>query len=72
MCNLSDGIEERAAARATKIATEKATAETKKALILKMYNRGDTLEQIAEVTDISKDAIEEIIREKDLVLLLHN
>lgn len=37
-----------------------------------MYNRGDTLEQIAEVTDISKDAIEEIIREKDLVLLLHN
>ena len=53
MCNLSDGIEERA--------TEK--------IILKMYNRGDTLEQIAEVTDVSEEDIEEIIRENDLLLV---
>ena len=57
MCNLSDGIEERGAERA------------RKAIVLKMYNRGDTLEQIAEVTDISEEAIEEIIREKDLLLV---
>ncbi len=57
MCNLSDGIEERATARVT----EK--------IILKMYNRGYTLEQIAEVTDVSEEAIEEIIREKDLLLV---
>ena len=65
MCNLSDGIEERAAARATK----KATAETRKAIILKMYNRGDTLEQIAEVTDVSEEDIERIVRKKDLLLV---
>ena len=53
MCNLSEGIEERA--------TEK--------IILKMYNRGDTLEQIAEVTDVSEEDIERIVRKKDLLLV---
>ncbi len=57
MCNLSDGIEERAAARAT----EK--------IILKMYNRGYPLEQIAEVTDVSEEDIERIVRKKDLLLV---
>ena len=65
MCNLSDGIEERAVKRGA----EKATEETRKAIILKMYNRGYTLEQIAEVTDVSEEAIEEIVREKDLLLV---
>ena len=57
MCNLSDGIEERGAERA------------REAIILNMYNKGYTLEQIAEVTDVSEEAIEEIIREKDLLLV---
>ena len=61
MCDLSDGIEERA--------VEKATAETRKAIILKMYNRGDTLEQIAEVTDVSEEDIERIVRKKELLLV---
>ena len=57
MCNLSDGIEKRGAERA------------REAIILNMYNKGYTLEQIAEVTDVSEEAIEEIIREKDLLLV---
>lgn len=64
MCNLSDGIEERAAARATK----KATAETRKSIILNMHNKGYTLEQIAEVTDVSEETIEDIVRENEPVL----
>ena len=57
MCNLSDGIEERA------------TERTKETIALNMYKKGYSLEQIAEVTDIDVEAIETIIKKNDLVLV---
>ena len=57
MCNLSDGIEERA------------TERTKETIVLNMYKKGYSLEQIAEVTDIDVEAIETIIKKNDLVLV---
>ena len=49
MCNLSTGIEEKA--------TEK--------FILNMYKKGYTLNQIADVAEISVDEVEAIIRKKE-------
>jgi len=72
MCNLSDGIEERAAAKATKIATEiatkVATEQTKEQIMLNMYKKSYTLEQIAEVTETSVEDVEAIIKKKVLVM----
>ena len=65
MCNLSDGIEERAAEKATKRATE----ETSEKFILNMYRRGYTLEQIAEIAETSADVVEAVIDEKELALV---
>ena len=52
MCNLSTGIEEKA--------TEK--------FILNMYKKGYTLNQIADVAEISVDEVEAIIRKKEPVM----
>ena len=49
MCNLAEGIEERAIER-----TQKATSEK---FIMSMFNKGYTLDQIADVADISKDDV---------------
>ena len=57
MCNLSDGIEERA------------TERTKETIALNMYKKGYSLEQIADVTEIDVDAIETIIEKNDPVLV---
>ena len=51
MCNLSTGIEEKA--------TEK--------IILNMYKKGYTLEQIADVTEKSISEIEEIIKKEPIM-----
>ena len=64
MCNLSAGIEERAEERATKRATEK----TSEKFILNMYKKGYTLEQIADVAEISIDAVEAVIQKKAPVM----
>ena len=58
MCNLSEGIEERAA----KEATEKATKETEEKFIQKMHKKGYTLEQIAEIVEMSSKEVEEVIK----------
>lgn len=60
MCNLSTGIEERA--------TEKATEKTSEKFILNMYKKGYTLEQIADVAEISVDAVEAVIQKKAPVM----
>ena len=60
MCNLSTGIEERAEERATKKTSEK--------IILNMYKKGYTLEQIADVVEISVDAVEAVIQKKAPVM----
>lgn len=61
MCNLSIGIEERAAERATKKATEK----TSEKFILNMYKKGYTLDQIADVAETGVDEVEAIIKKKE-------
>lgn len=61
MCNLSTGIEERAAERATKKATEK----TSEKFILNMYKKGYTLKQIADVAETSVDEVEIIIKKRE-------
>ena len=60
MCNLSTGIEERAEERATEKTSEK--------FILNMYKKGYTLEQIADVAEISVDAVEAVIQKKAPVM----
>ena len=64
MCNLSDGIEERAAEKATKRATE----ETTEKIILKMYANKISLDQISTITDKSIGEVKRIIKENKLVL----
>ena len=57
MCNLSTGIEEKAAERAAIKVSEK--------YILNMYKKGYTLNQIADVAEISVAEVEMIIRKKE-------
>ncbi len=49
MCNLSEGIEERAAKR----------------IMLSMYEKGYTLDQIADVTGISATEVSAIVEKKE-------
>lgn len=69
MCNLGEGIAERAAARATEIVTEVATQETTKRInqniILRMYRKGYTSDQIAEIVEVSVEDVNEIIKNSD-------
>ena len=57
MCNLSQGIEERA--------TERATEKTSEKFILNMYKKGYTLDQIADVAETGVDEVEAIIKKKE-------
>ncbi len=73
MCNLSEGIEERAAEKATKIATkiatERATKKTKESIALTMYEKGYTLDQIADVTGINETEVSAIVEKREPVLV---
>lgn len=60
MCNLSEGIEENAAKRATEKVNEK--------VILSMYKKGYTLEQIADVMETSVEEIRITIKKKEPVM----
>ena len=57
MCNLSTGIEERAAEKAA----EKAIEETNEKFIMRMYKKGYTLEQIVDVVEMNIEVVKEII-----------
>ena len=61
MSNLGEGIEERAAARATEAVTQNIT----KKIILNMYRNGYTLDQIAEIVEVSVEDVNEIIMNAD-------
>ncbi len=61
MCNLSEGIEERAAEKTTKELTEK--------FVLSMYGKGYTLDQIADVTGINETEVSAIVEKKEPVLV---
>ena len=60
MCNLSTGIEERAA--------EKATEKTSEKFILNMYKEGYALDQIADVAETSVEVVEAIVKKKEPVM----
>lgn len=57
MCNLSEGIEERA--------TEKTTKEVNKKVILNMHKKGYTAAQIAEIVEVSAQEVEAVIKENN-------
>ena len=65
MCNLSDGIEERAELRGELRGERKATERN----ILRMYKKGYTLDQIADVMEMGVDAVGMVIDEKELTLV---
>lgn len=53
MCNLSLGIEERAEAR------------NNEKVVMNMYKKGYTTEQIAEIVELGEEEIEDIIKNKE-------
>ena len=57
MCNLSTGIEERA--------EERASEKTNEKVILNMYKKGYTLNQIADVVEMSEAEVEAVIKKKE-------
>ena len=61
MCNLSLGIEERAEARAEKKNNEK--------VIVNMYKKGYTPEQISDIVELSEEEVNNIIKDKESVLV---
>ena len=64
MCNLSQGIVDRVTAEVT----EEVTAKNLVDFVMKMHQKGYTLEQISEVPEKSVPEIEEII-DKNSVLV---
>ena len=60
MCNLGQGIEDRV--------TAEVSARTIESVIMKMYQKGYTLEQISEISEKSVSEIEKII-DKNSVLV---
>ena len=60
MCNLSEGIEERAA--------EKTLRETNKKVITNKHRKGYTLEQIAEIVEIKPEEVKKIIEEESMTV----
>ena len=69
MCNLSQGIEERATKRATELATKRATELVTEKVVINMHKKGYTSEQIAEIAEISIEKVEAIIMKKETVLV---
>lgn len=63
MCNLSDGIEEKAAEKAT----ERAIRETNEKVIKNMHKKGYTTAQIAEIVEVSEPEVESVIKEFKIV-----
>ena len=54
MCNLSEGVEEKA--------TERATRKTNERVIMNMHKKGYTTAQIAEIVEMSESEVEAVIK----------
>jgi hypothetical protein len=65
MCNLSEGVAERAAEREAK----RVTASLNKKHIVNMYSQGDSIEKIATVVELTADEVKAIIDEENTVLV---
>ena len=61
MSNLGEGIEERAA----EAATQETTKRINQNIILNMYRKGYTSDQIAEIVEVSVEDVNEIIMNAD-------
>ena len=65
MCNLSQGLVEEGIAEGI----VKGKAEERAEIIIKMYNKGFTVEEIAETIDKDVEEVKEIIEAKTLSLV---
>ena len=65
MCNLSQGLVEEGIAEGI----VKGRAEGEAGIIIKMYNKGFTVEEIAETIDKDVEEVKEIIEAKTLSLV---
>ena len=65
MCNLSQGLVEEGIAEGI----AKGIAEGEAGIIIKMYNKGFTVEEIAETIDKDVEEVKEIIEAKTLSLV---
>lgn len=65
MCNLSLGIEERAEARGEARGEARAEKRNNEKVVMNMYKKGYTTEQIAEIVELDEEEIEDIIKNKE-------
>ena len=64
MCNLAEGIEERAIERTTKEVTREVTKEMNENFVMSMYELGYTYVQISDVTKLDVNDIKTIVNKK--------
>ena len=69
MCNLSQGLVEEGREEAIVEGIAKGRAEGEAGIIIKMYNKGLTVEEIAETIDKDVEEVKEIIEAKTLSLV---
>ncbi len=69
MCNLGEGIREKAEARGKAIGEARGKAMGEAKVILGMYSKGYSLEQIADVSEKSIEEVRGIVEKRDTVLV---
>ena len=69
MCNLSQGLVEEGREEGIAEGIAKGIAEGEAGIIIKMYNKGFTVEEIAETIDKDVEEVKEIIEAKTLSLV---
>ena len=69
MCNLGEGIREKAEARGKAIGEARGKAMGEAKVILGMYSKGYSLEQIADVSEKSIEEVWGIVEKRDTVLV---
>ncbi len=69
MCNLGEGIREKAEARGKAIGEARGKAMGEAKVILGMYSKGYSLEQIADVSEKSIEEVRGIVEKGDTVLV---
>ena len=69
MCNLSQGLVEEGIAEGIVKGRAEGIAEERAEIIIKMYNKGFTVEEIAETIDKDVEEVKEIIESKTLSLV---
>ena len=69
MCNLSQGLVEEGREEGIVEGRAEGIAEGEAGIIIKMYNKGFTVEEIAETIDKDVEEVKEIIEAKTLSLV---